>query len=404
MWRIIFMSNEQFCRDYRITDSELTVFTQHICDSMTRDLTLFANYGITAANVTTMQSMCDAFEVFPTDDYIHQEYLSAVELRDNLTNSLHVIIRSMALRVELKWGKSSPKYKSLGIADLSKLPIESYITRARMLHAFMTEHLLELSAEGLTVDMLEDMEELINHLDDAIRDTLEKSSYRMEKTTERITNGNKLYDLMSKYCEIGKRIWDKVNPAFYNDYVIYSPGPGGLAAPKNLSFSYETNTLSWDEVANATSYQLEANTGSGFVEIYSGSAIFYQYNPSDGKTIYRVRAHNSIGYGNYSDQIEVWYYDVMPAPTNLSVKLSPTIPNNIELDWDAVPSADCYVVYHSQVGIGQPSGIFVGNMADIPNHFEKIVAPNYRYYFKVISCCWDKTSGYSQTVFIDIYA
>jgi hypothetical protein len=32
------MANDQLFRNYNITDSELTVFTQHICDSMTSEM------------------------------------------------------------------------------------------------------------------------------------------------------------------------------------------------------------------------------------------------------------------------------------------------------------------------------------------------------------------------------
>ena len=69
-------------REYRITDSELTMFGQHICDSITRDITEFGVYGVVAADVTALQALIDAFELFPTDDYVNQEYRTATVEKD----------------------------------------------------------------------------------------------------------------------------------------------------------------------------------------------------------------------------------------------------------------------------------------------------------------------------------
>jgi hypothetical protein len=51
-------SNNQ--RLYNITDSEFTLFTQHICDCITRDITEFEAFNVLAADVTNLQSPCDA--------------------------------------------------------------------------------------------------------------------------------------------------------------------------------------------------------------------------------------------------------------------------------------------------------------------------------------------------------
>ena len=237
------------------------MFGQHLCDSITRDITEFAVYGVVAANVTALQALCDAFELYPTDDYINQEYLSATAEKEALIEEMRVLVRSMAMRVEMKWGKKSPKYKSLGIADQTKISDEAFLTRARMVHSFMVENLTELAAEGLTQAMLDDMEDKIQALDDAKREQIDKSSFREDKTVDRVKKGNELYNIIAKYCEIGKRIWDKINPARYNDYIIYQKEAGGLSVPQNFFFSFMNLTFYWDVVKHATSYQLERKDG-----------------------------------------------------------------------------------------------------------------------------------------------
>jgi hypothetical protein len=85
----------------------------------------------------------------------------------------------------------------------------------------MTENLSELTAEGLTQAMLDNLDAKILELNAAISQALEKENLRQEKTKERIILSNQIYKLVSKYCEIGKMSWSNTNPAKYNDYLIY---------------------------------------------------------------------------------------------------------------------------------------------------------------------------------------
>ena len=406
------MSNEQLMRNYRMTDSELTAFTQHICDSMTRDATQFMAYSILEANVTDLQAKCDAFEVFPTDDYVNQELLSAIEARDNILTELRAMVKAMAMRVELKWGKKSPKYVKLGISDMSQITVESFTTRARMVLAFMTEYISELSSEGLTQTLLDNMEAKAQQLDDAVRSVLDLSSYRMEKTTERITKGNELYKLMSKYCEVGKRTWDKINPAFFNDYVIYDYSGGGSnggsggtvpAAPVNLSVDIATMIFSWSELTNAETYQLEKSAvGIEWEIIYTGPDNFFMYVPeTEGLNVYRVKGSNSIGSGLYSSMMSYNYLG-LPAPDYVSIAVTNASTGEVALNWGEVPLSTFYKLYVSSVALGAEAGeyVLVGQY-DIASH-TGIFALSQRHYFKVIAGNLDDESLASDSVYVEL--
>lgn len=395
-------STDDLHRNYKMSDAELCMFTSNLVNDMTRDLSDLASFGVTAANITALRAMGDAFENLPTDIELEALAMEATVLKNEILIPLKESIRSMALRVELKWGVDSTKYKALMITGMNNLSDVDLIFVARRVIRLMTSYLPDLTAEGLTQAMIDDFKLIIDSFEEAKNDQHDKNYTRYDASKDRMNAGNALYDKVVYYCEIGKRVYVSTDPVKYNCYVIYSPGPGGLAVPENLAFSYETNVFSWDAVPKATAYQLEMNTGSGFNEIYFGADTAFAYTPADGKTVYRVRAHNAGGFGNFSDNYELWYYDVLPAPNNLAVNISPTDPNVVQLNWDAVPSADSYTVYSSKVGIGQPAGLFMGHIADIPNYFEDDVALNYRYYYKVIAHCWGKSSGYSTTVYIDV--
>ena len=91
-----------------------------------------------------------------------------------------------------------------------------------------------------------------------------------------------------------------------------------LAVAQSI-FDFYFKTFWWDEVRNATSYQLQMADGETFIEIYSGSEPSYQFNPPDGKGLYRVRARNDNGFGPFGEILEQWYYAVLPPASNLQI-------------------------------------------------------------------------------------
>ena len=389
-------------REYRITDSELTMFGQHICDSITRDITEFGVYGVVAADVTALQALIDAFELFPTDDYVNQEYRTATANKDALTEEVRVLVRSMALRVEMKWGKKSTQYKSLRIADMTLLTDEAFLTRARMVHSFMVENLTELASGGLTQAMLDDMEDKLQQLDDAKRLQIDKSCLREDKTVERIEKGNQLYTIISKYCEIGKRIWDKVNPARFNDYIIYQKEAGGLSVPANFRYDFIGKTFWWDVVSHATSYQLERKHEDEYVQIYAGKDPQFQYTPPDGQGFYRVRARNMNGFGPATEDLEQWYFAVLPPASNLVINDSEMNPGQYRLSWDAVPTATEYSVYRSVVNNGQPAGDYSLQGKTAEASFVISTESGKRNYFRVNTKNLSQYAVPSEPVWIEI--
>ena len=61
------MDQTQFNRDYKITDSELSEFSGLLCTYMTRDLSEFIIYGVTAEDISALRTLQENFENFPQD-------------------------------------------------------------------------------------------------------------------------------------------------------------------------------------------------------------------------------------------------------------------------------------------------------------------------------------------------
>ena len=398
------MDQEQIMRDYKLTDSELTVFSQQLCGYITRDISEFTDYGVTAANVTALKALGDAFEYFPLDAVYKQEVTLAVEAKDALREEVQKMVRAMSLRVELKWGKNSAQYRQFEIADLSKLGDDAYLTRARAVYTHMNTYKADYTAEGLTPEMLTAMETKLEALDQAIYDANEKLTERKLKSIERIQKGNEIYGLVSRYCEIGKRIWDGVNPAKFENYVIYGASAGPVKPPVNLAYRPGDFVISWGAVQNATSYELEYSPdGAAWTVAYSGSDDAVQYIPAvEGWAYFRCRARNSNGYGEFSEVLKAGYYQQIPPPSNVKAKIEEHTENGLLLTWDEVPSAIVYKIYTSVVPIGSPANTYVLLGKPKVNNYSCEIERGKRHYFQLTAENSAQWSLQSAAIYLDV--
>ena len=398
------MEQEQILRDYRISDSELVGFTEQLCGYITRDIIEFTNFGVTATNVTALKALNEVFEYYPLDAVYKQEVIVAIQTKDYCRTEVQKIVRSMALRVELKWGKNSAQYKQFEIADISKLGDDAYISRARGIYTHMNTHKLDYTAEGLTTEMLTQMETMTDALAKAVYDANEMLTERKLKSIERAQKGNEIYGLVSRYCEIGKRIWDGVNPAKFDNYVIYGASAGPLKPPVMIGYRPGDFVVSWGIVANATSYELQySSDAASWTEAYSGGDDAVQYIPAvEGWAYFRCRARNSNGYGEFSEVLKAGYYQQIPPPSNVKAKIKEHTENGLLLTWDDVPSAIVYKVYTSVVAIGAASNTYELLGKPKVNTLSAEVQRGKRHYFQLTAENTAQWSQRSEAIYIDV--
>ena len=350
-------------RNYNMLDSELCMFTSNLCHFLTRDVAdLGVAFGITAPKIAALKALGDAFEVFPTDGSIIGDVMLSTENKKNLRLQVLESIRNMALRVEVKWGTSSPKYKRLDLSNPSSLTDDALLVAARSVFTKVSEYLTDLSSYGLTQDLLDDFEDLTEQYESSLNAQSDAFAMRDEKKLERIAKGNEIYELVTAYCNFGKRFYEKTNSAKYNDYLIYTgSSPGSLDKPTGISFNIANMKVSWDSLENATSYIASISTDGGatFQEVYSGSETFFVYQPTYFGTVsVLIKGHNSGGNGPASDPYSFAYFSILPAPEGLTISLVSETTGLIRLNFEEVASATTYKIFRSVVGLGMPAGEF----------------------------------------------
>lgn len=303
-------------RDYTMSDPDLCMFTSNLVITMTRDQAQFTTRGVTAAMVTALKTLGDAFEVFPPDAYYLNDVMMATETKNATRESLVLKLRAIIGYAKIKWGTSALQVKRFDAGEMTTEADKKFLTTCRLGVKVANEFLADLTPIGLTAAMITDLTTTANTFETNLNSISSAQANRDMKTQERITKGNELYSFVSRYCEIGKIIWEDVDPAKYNDYVIYDSGSSSLPKPKNLVANEMGGTpikirLTWDSVVGATDYDVYTSVvplgaPSGVYTLLDNVAdpIYNSLAAMGMRNYFKIMAKNASQQSAYSD--EVW--------------------------------------------------------------------------------------------------
>ena len=187
-------------RDYRVTDSELIGFAGQLCYSVPKDLPYLQEYGITEADILAIEAVKNQMIELQNDSDNKTLIILLAEDKNKMSESIIKVIKQMALRVELQWGKESSQYKQLGSMNVSRMSQIELNKSAKIVHTMMTEYLPSLAATGLTQAMLDGLAALIEQYEANISERLKIENNRINMTEKRKTIGNKLYAMVKRVC------------------------------------------------------------------------------------------------------------------------------------------------------------------------------------------------------------
>ena len=235
-------------RDYNFNDSHLIQLADGTMILITRDEVYFIKRGHTPAKSANLKLLRDEFAATKPDEY----YLAIVgvkkEEKDAARTALTTVIRTIFVAAENVYGVDCSTYRSFGKSSLTRLNDEEMIRNSRLVVSTARDNLADLAEEGITDEMLDGADTLIESLDKALDAQLTAQYNRDKATTDRITKGNALYHAIVKVCNTGKDIWYETNESLYNDYVIYNtpsgqPEPTGLGSIRGKITDAEDNLL-----------------------------------------------------------------------------------------------------------------------------------------------------------------
>lgn len=217
------MSQPIITRMYSLSDGDLKQKADGLATTLTRDLTDLAARKITDGFIKHLRELTSNFDEHSTD----AELLGLVEdatIKKNATRKeAEIAIRSIRNMADIAYSGKG-KYSNFGFEDLTKVSDADFYRLAKRVVRMATKYLPDLEPHGLTTDQIGALKTLATNFDndiDAIEDAVEN---RDVETQERINKGNTLWAEMSKLASVGKSVYEDVNEAKFNDYVL-TPSP-----------------------------------------------------------------------------------------------------------------------------------------------------------------------------------
>ena len=215
------MRKEEALRKYNFSDAHLKQLADTVLLLTDRDNAEFADRGFNTNKRAALVQKINFFDTFETDAQLEALKITATQDKDAARQVLEPKMRTVFLMARNVFKETSGRYREFGDPAISQQTDELLVRNARVLINAATKYLVELADEGLTAAKLTDLEAAKQALDDALDVQRQAINDRDIKTEERIEAGNELYELIVKYCEIGRDIWINTHQAKYNDYIIY---------------------------------------------------------------------------------------------------------------------------------------------------------------------------------------
>ncbi|WP_163711758.1 hypothetical protein [Mangrovibacterium lignilyticum] len=207
--------------NFHFSMGTLTQRGDRVNDLMLRDAAQFALRGYDEIFRTNFASKLTNFRELPSDNYWLAQQTLKTDAKNKANSTVVDLLVSLRYRCKHALGEKSVEYKGLRFNQLKDIKSPDLIVLANHICLTCNEMLDKLAARNITAVTLDEIGAATAVLDNAIDDQKEAMSTREAKTIERENTANELYALISEICEAGKDIWNGLNEAYYNDYVIY---------------------------------------------------------------------------------------------------------------------------------------------------------------------------------------
>ncbi len=207
-------------RHFRQSDSELVQLTDKISKAAERDFSELKKFGLSKEEINKAKKLRDKFIGLSTDEEILAEKTAATDNKNQSRDELKAAMKAVLNRISLHFGKSSAELKKAGGENLSNLSDAQLCQKGRRVERSGREYSEALQAVGLSNEILEQLNKVVNLFDDLIDEQKDLTVQRDIKTRERVNMANELYDIVVKLSDYGKAAFESNKPALFESYKL----------------------------------------------------------------------------------------------------------------------------------------------------------------------------------------
>lgn len=209
-------------KKFRLSYPELAQRGDRVQVIVGRDIEIFIQYGYSETIADTVGEKTANFKQIEPDMFWEGQKVLTTNDKELCKEKLIGLIGEIGFKAKLALGADSKEYKMFRISGMKNMDDNELVSYGK--HVCKTTELFmtKLATRNVTAEILTEAQEATIALDNAIDTQTEAIAVREQKSLGRLELGNELYDLIVELCEVGKRIWENKNEAFYHDYVLYS--------------------------------------------------------------------------------------------------------------------------------------------------------------------------------------
>lgn len=207
-------------RNYILSDTDLIATSKEKSSLLKRDAVEFSEFGVDATEIAAFDTEIEDFSDIPQDHIVVALQMGTTDLKNDKAEEVRVAIRSVMARVQLRYGVNSAVYKKFGTEKLAQLGDADLYLLGKTVAFIGREYLTELSGQGLTVAILDELEAICSAFEKMLINQKVAIGNRTILQENRILSGNALYKKLMNFLNIGLRIWETTSEAKANDYTI----------------------------------------------------------------------------------------------------------------------------------------------------------------------------------------
>lgn len=215
------MKKQSNHRKYNFPDADLYLQCVERIKYANRDKKAFDQYGYSMERMVTFKDLLLKFKGLPDDDELVGDQMIVTDKKYQAAENLKTAIRSIMLRVAIKFSNRTGRYRKFGTAKMGDMTDAQLLFCGRRVIRVARQQIDFLGDVGVNENSIKRVSDACQAFENALNIQQDKVADRDIAVERRIAQGNKLYDELIVLCNIGKDIWAEKDKTKYEQYTVY---------------------------------------------------------------------------------------------------------------------------------------------------------------------------------------
>lgn len=215
------MKKQHINRKHNFPDADLYQMCIQSLKNAKRDLEQFEKYGYPESRMRTFFNLTDQFKDLPDDEELLGDQMVMTEKKYEAAEKLKSAIRSLMMRVAMKYSNKTGRYRKFGTAKMGDMTDAQLIFCGRRVVRVARQQADFLDDVGVNDNTIRRISDACQRFENAVNIQHDRVANRDIAVESRVIKSNKLYEELIILCNIGKDIWAEKDVNKYEQYTIY---------------------------------------------------------------------------------------------------------------------------------------------------------------------------------------